>query len=187
MGSLGFWRLARSDPDWIAAVDPDGTEHRAGDLLARADRLVHALRGLGLKAGDGFCGLTPNGADGLTLYLAALQAGWYYTPINWHLTGPEAAYILQDSEAKAFFADERYAEAATAAVAEAGMDPTRTVAFGDVPGFRSFADFNDGFPDTMPEDRTAGAAVRPLRPSEPREPAANCVLGHCRGMSCLTR
>ena len=185
MGSLGFWRLARNDPDWIAAVDPDGTEHRAGDLLARADRLVHALRGLGLKAGDGFCGLTPNGADGLTLYLAALQAGWYYTPVNWHLTAPESAYILQDSEAKAFFAHERYAEVATAAAAEAGMDKARTVAFGEVPGFQPFAEFIEGQPDTMPEDRTAGAAMhytsgttgrpkgvrRPLPPLDPDDSA----------------
>ena len=64
MGTLGFWRLAQADPDWIAAVDPDGTEHRAGDLLARANRLVHGLRELGLKAGDGICGLVPNGSTG---------------------------------------------------------------------------------------------------------------------------
>lgn len=121
MGTLGFWRLAQADPDWIAAVDPDGTEHRAGDLLARANRLVHGLRELGLKAGDGLCGLVPNGSDGLVLYLAALQAGWYYTPINWHLTGPEIGYIVADSEAQAFFIDERYAQEGLRGVTESGI------------------------------------------------------------------
>src|SRR5947207_164814 len=29
MASIGFWLLARQRPDWIAAVDPDGTEHAA--------------------------------------------------------------------------------------------------------------------------------------------------------------
>lgn len=79
MGALGFWRLAQADPEWVAAVDPDGTRYTAGDLLARANRLVHGLRGLGLEKGDGVCGLVPNGVEGLVLYLATLQAGWYYT------------------------------------------------------------------------------------------------------------
>ncbi|MFC4534556.1 acyl-CoA synthetase [Sphaerisporangium dianthi] len=157
MGSLGFWRLAQADPGWIAAVDPDGTEHPAGELLARANRLVHALRALGMKAGDGLCGLVPNGVDGLTLYLAALQAGWYYTPINWHLTGPEIAYIVADSEAKAFFVHERYAQEGSRG-AEV-IDPGRRFSFGVIDGFRTAADLTAGHPDTSPPDRTAGAAM----------------------------
>ncbi|MGI5269369.1 acyl-CoA synthetase [Nonomuraea sp. CA-218870] len=157
MGTLGFWRLAQADPGWIAAVDPDGTEHRAGDLLARANRLVHGLRALGLRAGDGLCGLVPNGSDGLALYLAALQAGWYYTPINWHLTGPEIAYILADSEARAFVAHPRYVtEAVRAADAVA---PERRFAVADLPGFRPLDELTADQPDTLPDDRTAGATM----------------------------
>ncbi|GIH68861.1 acyl-CoA synthetase [Sphaerimonospora thailandensis] len=158
MGSLGFWRLAQADPDWIAAVDPDGTRYPAGELLARANRLVHGLRGLGLRPGDGICGLTPNGVDGLTLYLAALQAGWYYTPINWHLTGPEIGYILADSEAKAFFLHERYAEAGMVGAAAADV-AARCHAFGEVAGARPVSDLVGGMPDTLPEERTAGATM----------------------------
>ncbi|WP_084962038.1 acyl-CoA synthetase [Thermoactinospora rubra] len=161
MGTLGFWRLAQADPGWIAAVDPDGTEHRAGDLLARANQLVYGLRELGLRPGDGICGLVPNGVDGLVLYLAALQAGWYYTPVNWHLTGPEIAYIVADSEARAFFVHERYATEGTRA-AEA-IEPSRRFAFctepGSVPGFRPFSDLTDGRPTALPPDRTAGATM----------------------------
>ncbi|MCG5216224.1 acyl-CoA synthetase [Streptosporangium sp. KLBMP 9127] len=157
MGTLGFWRLAQADPGWIAAVDPDGTEHRAGDLLARANRLVHGLRELGLRPGDGICGLAPNGVDGLVLYLAALQAGWYYTPVNWHLTGPEIEYIVADSEARAFFVHERFAgEGARGARA---IEPHRRFAFGDIDGFRPVADLTDGRPADPPEARTAGTAM----------------------------
>jgi long-chain acyl-CoA synthetase len=158
MGTLGFWRLAQADPEWIAAVDPDGTEHRAGDLLTRSNRLVHGLRELGLQPGDGICGLVPNGVDGLVLYLAALQAGWYYTPINWHLTGPEIAYIVSDSEAKAFFVDPRYAAEGRRG-AEAIAPERRFAVQGEIEGFRDVAELTDGRPDTAPEDRTAGLTM----------------------------
>jgi long-chain acyl-CoA synthetase len=157
MGSLGFWRLAQADPEWIAAVDPDGTEYTAGELLSRANRLVHGLRGIGLSAGDGICGLVPNGVDGLTLYLAALQAGWYYTPINWHLTGPEIAYIVTDSDAKAFFVHERYA--AEGSRAADAIEADRRFAFGRVEGFRPVSELTVGRPDSPPPDRTAGATM----------------------------
>ncbi|RJL30393.1 acyl-CoA synthetase [Bailinhaonella thermotolerans] len=160
MGTLGFWRLAQADPDWVAAVDPDGTEHTAGDLLARANRLTHALRSLGLEAGDGICGLVPNGADGLVLYLAALQAGWYYTPINWHLTGPEIGYIVADSEAKAYFVHARYAAEGARAAEESGINPKRCFAVaGEVPGFTPYESLVAGHPDTLPGERTAGATM----------------------------
>jgi long-chain acyl-CoA synthetase len=159
MGSLGFWRLAQRDPDWIAAVDPDGTEHTAGELLARANQTVHGLRALGLEPGDGICGLVPNGVDGLVLYLAALQAGWYYTPVNWHLTGPEIGYIVSDSEAKAFFVHERHAAEGAKGADEAELDPRRRFAFGAVEGFRPFAELVADRPDTLPEDRGNGATM----------------------------
>ncbi|WP_329252274.1 acyl-CoA synthetase [Actinoallomurus sp. NBC_01490] len=158
MGSLGFWRLAANDPGRVAAVDPDGTTYTAGELLARSNRLVHGLRDLGLRPGDGICGLVPNGVDGLVLYLAALQAGWYYTPINWHLTGPEIAYIVADSEAKAFFVHERYAAQGVPGAAE--TDERRRFAIaGELPGFRPLDDLVDGRPDTLPDERTAGATM----------------------------
>jgi len=159
MGSLGFWRLAANDPDWVAAVDPDGTEYTAGDLLARCNRLVHGLRELGLQPGDGICGLLPNGVDGLVIYLAALQAGWYYTPINWHLAGPEIAYIVDDSEAKAFFVHGRFADQGV--IGGAGLDADRrfTVDGGEIPGFRDYAELVAGQPDTLPDGRTAGATM----------------------------
>ncbi|WP_433328581.1 acyl-CoA synthetase [Spirillospora sp. CA-294931] len=157
MGSLGFWRLAQADPEWVAAIDPDGSEHTAGELLARANRLVHGLRDLGLRPGDGICGLVPNGTRGLVLYLAALQAGWYYTPINWHLTGPEIAYILADSEAKAFFLHDRFrAEGTRAAHA---VEPHRRFAFGTADGFRPYEELVEGQSEDLPDARTNGATM----------------------------
>ena len=69
---MGFWKFAHDDPGYLAIVDPDGTEHAAGDVLARANQLAHALRGLGLQKGDAVAAVLPNGAQPFTLYLAAL-------------------------------------------------------------------------------------------------------------------
>ena len=115
MGDLGFWALAQEDPDYLALVTPDGDEMRAGELLGRANQLVHALRAQGLVVGDVVATLLPNSAEMIELYLAALQAGWYLVPINFHLVAPEVAYILKDSGAKAFVSHERFADVAAAA------------------------------------------------------------------------
>ena len=76
MGSQVFWRRALSEPGWIAAVEPDGTAHTAGDLLARVNQLTHGLRERGLRPGDGLAVLVPNGIAALEVYLAALQSGF---------------------------------------------------------------------------------------------------------------
>jgi len=157
--ALGFWARAQQSPDWIAAVEPDGTEHRAGDLLARVNEITHGLRALGLKPGDGIASVLPNGAAALEVYLAALQAGWYLTPINWHFTAPEMAYILRDCEAKAFFLHERFAAVGTAAADEAGIPAAGRFSYGDVPGFIPVSALRDGQPSTMPDERTAGATM----------------------------
>jgi long-chain acyl-CoA synthetase len=159
MGSLGFWQRALADPDRIAAVEPDGTPHAAGDLLARVNQLTHGLRALGLAVGDGVAVLAPNGVAPLEVYLAAQQAGWYVTPINWHFTAPEIAYIVRDSGAKAFFVHERYGPAGASAAEEAGVPASGRIGYGDVPGFRPVERVREGQPTTLPDDRTAGSAM----------------------------
>jgi long-chain acyl-CoA synthetase len=159
MASQGFWRRALADPGWIAAIEPDGTSHTAGDLLARVNQLTHGLRARGLRPGDGLAVLVPNGAAALEIYLAALQAGWYLTPINWHFTPPEIAYILRDCEAKVFLVHERFAAAGAGAADQAGIPASGRISYGAVPGFLPVASVREGQPTGLPADRTAGAAM----------------------------
>jgi acyl-CoA synthetase (AMP-forming)/AMP-acid ligase II len=84
MAELGFCRNAAAAPSRVALVEPDGREVAAGELLARANRLVHGLRRLGLRTGHTVATVLPNGAPMIELYLAAAQAGWYLVPINHH-------------------------------------------------------------------------------------------------------
>ena len=159
MGSQVFWRRAIDEPGYVAAVEPDGTAHTAGDLLARVNQLTHGLRERGLRPGDGMAILAPNGIAALEVYLAALQSGWYLTPVNWHFTVPELAYILRDCEAKVFFAHERFAEAGAGAAAEAGIPAGGRISYGTVPGFTSVERIRAGQSPDTPDDRTAGATM----------------------------
>ena len=174
---LAFWRRALADPGWTAVIEPDGTRQSAGELLARVNRLTHGLRALGLRPGDGIAGLLPNGRPALEVYLAALQGGWYYTPVNWHFTAPEIAYIVADSEAQAFFVHERYAAAGAAAAEQAGVPAGRRFGYGAVPGFMP-----GGQPAGGPACHAAGrpdlrapACTTPPGPrGAPRGSAARC-------------
>ena len=53
--------------------------------------------------------MLPNGFEQIAFAFACFQSGMYYTPVNWHLVGPEIAYIVNDSETKVLVVDERFA------------------------------------------------------------------------------
>jgi long-chain acyl-CoA synthetase len=159
MSEFGFWNLAQADPEHIALVEPDGRRARAGDVLAAANQLVHGLRACGLQRGDGVATVLPNGAPTIEVYLAALQAGWYLTPINTHLTGAEIGYILEDSDAKVFIGAERFGDACRTAATESGFASERCFATGNIGGFRPYSALKEGQPATRPADRSAGQVM----------------------------
>ncbi len=157
-----FWAFAQANPDSLALVEPPESgerEVKAGELLAGCNQLVHGLRELGLRKGDCIAVLLPNGAAMIELYLAALQGGWYLTPINHHLAAPEIAYIVQDCEAKAFIADARFAATAKAAADELRFPANARFAIGAVPGFRPYAELKQGQATSLPADRSAGSVM----------------------------
>ncbi|GGO97018.1 acyl-CoA synthetase [Wenjunlia tyrosinilytica] len=166
----GFWaQAAQAGPDGgadrTALIAPDGQEWSAARLHAACNQLVHGLREQGLRTGDVFAVVLPNGVEFFIAYLAAAQAGLYMVPVNHHLVGPEIAWIVSDSGAKVLIAHERFAEHAVAAADEAGLPKERRFAVadsGDRPdagggaGLRPFSELLDGQPESPPEDRTAG-------------------------------
>jgi len=181
MSDYGFWNLAQRDPRHVALVTPAGREVPAGELLGRTNRLTNALRASGLGTGDVVATVLSNGAPMIECYLAALQAGYYLVPINHHLTAPEIAYIVRDSGAKAFVADERFAAACAGAADEIALPAAARFAVGRIAGFGSYETLVSAHPPTSPADRTAGAVMnytsgttgrpkgvrRPLAPVDP--------------------
>jgi long-chain acyl-CoA synthetase len=158
-GTLGFWSFAQRDPAPLALVDPAGREWSRGELLAEANRIAHGLRALGLGRGDCVALVLPNCAEFIAVNLAVTQLGMYMTPINHHLTGPEIAYIVQDSGARVFVGSERFGAACGAARAELDFPAERCFAVGALDGFRPFAELTRGQPDSLPEDRSAGQVM----------------------------
>ncbi|MDF1750854.1 MAG: AMP-binding protein [Alphaproteobacteria bacterium] len=72
----------------------------------RACRLANALTGLGLKKGDRVAVLAYNRLEWAEIYTATAKAGLIPVPINFRLTGPEAAFIINDCGATAVIVED---------------------------------------------------------------------------------
>ncbi|MDR3659702.1 MAG: fatty-acid--CoA ligase FadD4 [Mycobacterium sp.] len=82
-------------------MHPTGTVVTFDELEARANRLAHHFRSNGLVEGDVVAILMENNEHMHAVMWAARRSGLYYVPINIHLTAAEAAYIIENSGAKA--------------------------------------------------------------------------------------
>ncbi|HZU16128.1 MAG TPA: acyl-CoA synthetase [Candidatus Dormibacteraeota bacterium] len=154
-----FWSFAVAEPSRLALIDDSGRRFTRAELLSRSRRLVHGLRARGLGPGDAVAAVLPNSVEAIELYLATAAAGWYLVPINFHSVGPEIAYVLADSEARALVAHERFAGACRDAVAELGWTPDRCFAVGSIPGFTPYPELSRGQPDSAPPGATAGRVM----------------------------
>jgi long-chain acyl-CoA synthetase len=143
-----------------ALIDESGSRSWA-ELDTRANRLIHALRGLGLAAGDVIAVYAGNRREYFEIMAAAGHAGILFVPVNWHFTAEELAYVVANSEAKVLFADERFVDTARAAVARGETPALRhCVAIGgDAPGFEAYEDFLARAPVTEPDDQTLGGPM----------------------------
>jgi long-chain acyl-CoA synthetase len=94
-------------PDRIAVQDP--ASHRTFRALhENANRLARVIRAAGLKPGDGIALMCSNRCEFVEAFLASQRTGLRLTPVNWHLSAAEAAYIVEDCEARAIIAEDRF-------------------------------------------------------------------------------
>jgi long-chain acyl-CoA synthetase len=155
--AVGFWKIAEADPGHIAVIDPDHRVMTYGELYALTNQIVHGLRALGLERGDQVTTVLPNSFEQVAFALAAFQGGFYYTPVNWHLVGPEIAYIVNDSETKVFIVHERFAGEAVRVLAESNVPATNRFSIGAVEGFRPYAELIAGQSSERPDELSTGA------------------------------
>jgi long-chain acyl-CoA synthetase len=150
--------FAASTPDAPALIDEQGTT-TWGQLDERANRIIHAVRALGVPAGGVVAAMLPNRREYLELFAAAAHGGFLVVPINWHWVADEVAYVLADADVQVLFADARFAEvAATAAATRPGL-AARVAVGGDIDGFSSWDAFvASGSPDE-PADQSLGGPM----------------------------
>lgn len=87
----------------------DETQTRSwAELDARINQLVHATRSVGIEPGDTIALVAGNSVEWFEVMFLAAHAGLTIVPVNWHLVGPEIAYILGDSGAKAVIAGHQF-------------------------------------------------------------------------------
>jgi acyl-CoA synthetase (AMP-forming)/AMP-acid ligase II len=125
---------------------------------SRAQRLANGLLGLGLVPGDRVALLAYNCAEWMEIYAALSAAGLVAVPINFRLTPPEIAYIVQHSEAHALIAQHELAVQVDAVRAELPVAAGGYVVFGGPAGagWRGYEDLI-----AAAADRPPAVTVRP--------------------------
>jgi long-chain acyl-CoA synthetase len=184
---------AAVQPDRPAIVSGHG-DRTFAELNADANRLVRAWRARGVPAGGAVALMVANRPEFVEVVAAAQRSGLRVTPINWHLTADEAAYIVGDCQATVFVADARFAEVAAAAARLVPRATVRLAVGGDIDGFERFEDAiagHDGADIDDPELGrsmlyTSGTTGRPKgvhRAETPPSPFVGQLFGYVPGES----
>ncbi len=152
--------IARDHPDRPAAIMVETGETRSfGAMEAAADRGAHLLRAHGLKQGDTIAIWLPNCLDYFDVFWAGQRTGLYMVPLSTALNAGEAAYILQDSDARVLItsADVK-AAAEVLAQKPAGLDAIYVVGDG-FPDLPRWADAIARYPAEPVPDEQGGTAM----------------------------
>ena len=136
---------------------PSGTVVTFDDLEARANRLAHRFRQAGLREGDTVAILMENNQHIHAVMWAARRSGLYYVPINTHLTAAEAAYIVDNSNAKAIIGSAALRDT----LVQLGdhlpaLPELLMIADGDLPGWERYPECVANQPDTPIDDEIEG-------------------------------
>src|SRR5690606_17392601 len=125
----------------------------------RSNQGAQLFRQLGLRPGDHVALMMENNAAFLELCVAAQRSGLIYTAISTHLSPGEAAYIIDDCDAKLLVTSPRLAEVAGAAAKQCPQLRWRLLAASDggpIDGFDSYEALRDRQPAEPIPDQCAG-------------------------------
>lgn len=136
-GMTAAYHAARA-PERLAIIAASGNRTFA-ELNANANRSARALRAAGIGVNDSVALVCSNRAEFAESLAAATRIGARLTTVNWHLTGDEMGYIIENSDAKAVIGDVRFAAALQAAVAQAPNVTVKLAVGGAIEGFDDYA------------------------------------------------
>lgn len=92
-------------PDKVLFAPPAGDPVTFADTLAVSLRIAARLHAAGLRPGDRVAVQVEKSPDAIALYLATLQLGGVFLPLNTAYTSAELDYFLQDSTPKVLVVD----------------------------------------------------------------------------------
>jgi long-chain acyl-CoA synthetase len=105
--------IADVPPGKPAVITADGSRRVSyGEMEARSRQVARLLASLGVQPGDHVAILMANRPEYFEIAWGLQRAGTFWTPVNWHLTADEAAYIVADCGATVVFASPETAAAA---------------------------------------------------------------------------
>jgi len=133
--TMAVW--ADVQPDKVAVVDPSGREKTFAEVNANANKLARLFRQHGVKPGDSLALVCSNRAEFVEVLSATMRTGVRITPVNWHLTADEIAYIINDCEAKVLVGDARVAAVAVAAK-QCDKVVLKLAVGGEIDGFQDY-------------------------------------------------
>lgn len=152
--------FAKLTPDKIAyQIDGSNKALTFGQLEARANKGAHALRSLGVKAGDHIAFLMENRLEFIELCWAAQRCGVIFTAISRYLTPDEAIYIARDCGAKVFITSDQYADSGRDILDSLDAAVRGVMAGNATPGFTGWDELLATMPVTPIEDQSAGIAM----------------------------
>ena len=102
---ITYWAKDRPER---TAIEGDDLSLTYGELEDATARVASALLALGLNKGDRISWFGKNSATYFVLFFGAARAGVVMVPIGWRLAEPEAAFIIDNAEAKLLFLGEGF-------------------------------------------------------------------------------
>jgi long-chain acyl-CoA synthetase len=150
-------QLAREHDDKPAIIMAEsGATLSYAELERQSNQIAHLFRSRGLRPGDHIAVLMENRPEFFPVVWAAQRSGLFYTPVNWHLSAAEAAYIVADCGARLLVSSSDLEELAAAAAASAPALQYRLTVGPPPPGAESLADAAGPMPDTPIQDELEG-------------------------------
>ncbi|MCU4183225.1 acyl-CoA synthetase [Acidiferrimicrobium sp. IK] len=149
-------------PGHPAAIEAGtGRVRTYAELDERSSRLAHLLAAAGIEAGSRVAVVLGNCVEYFDTTWATQRSGLYVTPVNWHLTAAEAAYIVADSGSQALVASPELAGLVGPDQVQMAPPALRLcTGAGDPPA--GFASFEEALAAARPEpqrDETEGSVM----------------------------
>jgi long-chain acyl-CoA synthetase len=184
---------AARDPGRAAVIDSGSGEIVTyGQLDERSNRLAQYLHAAGLRRGDTVALFLENTPRFLEVVWAARRSGLYLTAVNRYLTVGEAAYIIDDCDAKVLISSFARADVAAALPGHLPRCRKFLIIGGSVDGWTCYEDAVAGFPAHPLDEQWLGELMlyssgTTGRPKGVRKPLQPVKVDEAGGLSDLMR